>query len=409
MIDRDAALEACGHLDAISSSGDTAPRAEASHCDASVRSCSQTARGTNSYERPQSSDLMGSIQGYIGSELALVENAIESAVSSQYDVVRDLGRQASSMGGKRLRPIMVWLAAKAAGNEYAGNERADRSLRLTQNVRVSSQAAAGRGQAVARRTDLVAIAAAIEMVHAASLVHDDVMDSAIERRHLPTIAHQSGSSAAILLGDFLFTKAYGLAASCRGTTPARRIAAAATELCEGELRQQLSSSNWGLTLDEYRSILVQKTGSLCGVACRLGSWRGGGSLADQRALYRYGVMLGLAFQIFDDWLDYWGTDAVGKTLGTDLAQQKPTLPLLHLLSIAPQALREEILCRVSRQTETTFAWTREQLDRYDAGAYTLQVAQRCVNRAKSALQVLPNSPARNYLEAIADFSVHRAS
>jgi octaprenyl-diphosphate synthase len=317
----------------------------------------------------------------IGGELADVEKLIRAAINSRHPEVAQLCQTAAALGGKRLRPTLVWLAAQACAVEP-----------------VSAPV----------RYDLSAIAAAVELVHAASLVHDDVMDAATQRRHQPTIAGQAGNSAAVLLGDLLFTRAYGLAARCRGTYPARLIASAGTQLCEGELRQQCAVGQWSMTLAQYRSLLQQKTGALCAVSCRLGAWRVGAATEQIRALTRFGRWLGLAFQIHDDWLDYWGTEQVGKTLGTDLAQAKPTLPLIRLLASSSAAEHAALLALLSDRNPAACQRIRQKLDASDAGEYTLRVAQACCDRAKAQLTVLPASQARDCLELVAEYSVRRS-
>jgi octaprenyl-diphosphate synthase len=321
------------------------------------------------------------LQSCIGAELAQVEKLLRAAANSRHPEVAQLCQAAAAMGGKRLRPTLVWLAAQACGGTPA-------SARI--------------------RYDLSAIAAAVELVHAASLVHDDVMDAATERRHQPTIAGQAGNSAAVLLGDLLFTRAYGLAARCRGTYPARMIASAGTQLCEGELRQQSAMGQWSMSLAQYRSLLQQKTGALCAVSCRLGAWRMGAAAEHVRALTQFGRWLGLAFQIQDDWLDYWGTEQVGKTLGTDLAQAKPTLPLIRLLGTCSAPQRAQLLTLLSDRNPEACLRIRQRLDASDAGEYTLRAAQACCERAKAQLAVLPASEARDCLEAVADYSVRRS-
>jgi len=317
----------------------------------------------------------------IGGELAQVEKLIRGAINSRHPEVAQLCQTAAALGGKRLRPTLVWLAAYACGVKP-----------------VSAR----------ENYDLSAIASAVELVHAASLVHDDVMDAATERRHQPTIAGQAGNSAAVLLGDLLFTRAYGLAARCRGTYPARMIASAGTQLCEGELRQQWAVGQWSMTLAQYRSLLQQKTGALCAVSCRLGAWRVGAAAEQIRALTQFGRWLGLAFQIYDDWLDYWGTAQVGKTLGTDLAQAKPTLPLIRLLATCSAAERASLLALLSDRRPEACQRIRQRLDDSDAAEYTLRVAQAYGDRAKAQLAVLPASEARDCLASVAEYSVRRS-
>ncbi len=330
------------------------------------------------------SQLQACVRTTVGEQLDGVERLIQQAIKSRYSEVEVLSRRAAAMGGKRLRPVLALLSAQVCSNHPLSESQ----LR-----------------------DLMLSAASVELVHAASLVHDDVMDHADQRRHQPTIVQQAGNSAAVLLGDFLFTRAYAMAAACSSTYPARQIAAAATQLCEGELRQQASAGNWELELRDYKSILEQKTASLCKVSCRLGAWRAGKSTAQMRLLSNFGRLLGLAFQIHDDWLDYWGSDTtVGKTLGTDFAQLKPTLPLLRLLKVAGAAEREALVKRLAVGcAQNNLLDIRRQLDRSDAAAYTLATAKRCVERAKLQLSSFPNSAAKECLLAVADYSVRRNS
>lgn len=337
--------------------------------------CEQSAEST------AAAALHNSLRHSLHAELAQVEKLIVAATSSRYAEVAALGRLAAAQGGKRLRPTLVWLSAQAIGAQPLPS---------------------------AARRDLAAIAAAVELVHAASLVHDDVMDAADQRRHQPTIVGQAGNSAAVLLGDLLFTRAYALAASVRSTYPARKLAAAATRLCEGELRQQAAAGQWQMSFATYRSLLVQKTGALCAVSCQLGAWQAAAERQQRHALSRFGKLLGLAFQIYDDWLDYWGTEHVGKTLGTDLLQSKPTLPLLRLLHTTPVSQQAGLRELLEHPHAAARAEIRRRLDASDAGEYTLRVAQKYSRLAQQQLRCLAPSPARDSLAAIAHYSVHRS-
>lgn len=325
--------------------------------------------------------LIGSV---LGTRLEEVEHRLRQSVRSQYDVVDVLSQRASAMGGKRMRPMLVLLASQSCGDGIESGSRCSRA-------------------------ELADIAASVELVHAASLVHDDIMDGAEQRRHQTTIHASSGASAAILLGDFLFTRAYGLAASGRSTIPARWISDAATDLCEGELRQQASVGDFDLSLKEYRSILGQKTASLCAVSCRLGGWAEKATKPQLLSLSRYGSALGLAFQIFDDWLDYWGSNEVGKTLGTDFAQAKPTLPLLHFLSGLNHGERGRTVRMLEAGDSSALKDIFDAVRCSASGDYTLKVARKLAARAVTEIAALPLSPARQCLEGIAYFSVNRES
>lgn len=326
---------------------------------------------------PDQRRFLEDLRSFLGEDLARVEERIQGAVGSSFEF-NHLARQAAAMGGKRLRPMLVLLSASATQGRLSHIER----------------------------DELISIAASVELVHAASLVHDDVLDQAALRRHRPTILSQADNKTAVLLGDFLFTRAYALAATCRSTLPARQIAAAASSLCTGELRQGSAAGNWTLPLSQYRQMLVQKTGSLCGTSCRLGAWRAGGPQADQRSLKRFGVLLGLAFQVFDDWLDYWGSEAVGKTLGTDLKQGKTTLPILRYLATQPQD-RQAMLRLLDSDDETRFEQVRGRLDQTDAAQYTLRAAQQSAEQARASVCHLSGETARDFLQGLANFSANR--
>jgi octaprenyl-diphosphate synthase len=315
------------------------------------------------------------IRRQVGDQLSQVESLLARTLDSRYDDVARLAQHAASLGGKRLRPCLTLLTALATGQ---CNE------------------------------DSLKVAATVELVHAASLVHDDVLDNAKFRRHLPTVHSQIGVHDSIVLGDYLFTRAYGLAAQCRSTFAARAIASSATALCEGELRQQASIGKWSISVDEYYDILRQKTGELCAVSCRLGAWSAGASRATGQALSRFGRKLGIAFQIVDDWLDVWGTTQVGKTLGTDLLQSKPTLPTIRLVESADAEPRESILGILNRLPEG-FDAVRQKLDRSDASAYTLECANRLIKSALSDLYQVPQSDARDCLQAVALACTKRAA
>lgn len=329
------------------------------------------------------SSLKLAIASVVGPELRQVQRVIADSLSTSYQSIQYLANLASKYSGKQLRPVLVFLTAKAVEKSTAFDNR-------TQN-------------------DLRNIAAAVEMVHLASLVHDDVMDGAETRRHQPTIFNAAGASSAILLGDFLFTRAYAAAAGCSNTFPARSIAKAATKLCVGELRQQISSTNWKLSLAEYYSIIDQKTASLCAISCRLGAWRSGASREQQLALYRFGRNLGLAFQIFDDWLDYWGTSATGKTLGTDLLQLKPTLPLMAFLKRASARDRVQLQACLDTPSPENLELARRLIQNSSAAQVTIEMAHRFASRSIEQLEILDDSPARQLLEQLAQFSVQRES
>jgi len=191
---------------------------------------------------------------------------------------------------------------------------------------------------------LVHAAALVEMVHLATLVHDDIMDEAELRRNRPTAARRYGSDAAVLLGDALLAHAVHLAAQFPTTEVCRVVSAATRRVCAGEIAQTLRRGDTSVTLADYRRVIDLKTAELFRVSCLLGSRLAGLNDGFVEAATRYGRHLGVAYQIYDDLADFFGEEKrIGKTLGTDLAGGKVTLPLLALLTKLPDGERAELL------------------------------------------------------------------
>ena len=258
------------------------------------------------------------------------------------------------LGGKRLRPALVLLSAQACGGI---------------------------------RPEHVPLAAMAELIHTASLVHDDVLDEATIRRHLDTINARWDNEASVLLGDYLFARAMCLASSLDDAFACRLISESARNMCEGELKQIESRGDYDLSESDYFEIIAGKTAALTACCCRLGAHYAGAEPAVCEALARYGHDLGVAFQIADDVLDLLGDEAaVGKSLGTDLRKQKATLPLIRLLATVSAEDRERTgfaACR-DRATITGTRCGRGSSE-HDAIAYAREKARWFTRRACEAL------------------------
>ncbi len=280
------------------------------------------------------------------------------------------------LGGKRLRPALLLLSAKALG-------------------RVNEQH--------------LILAAVIEMIHTATLVHDDVLDEADVRRHLATVNARWDNEASVLLGDFLFTHAFYLASTLETTIACRLIGKATNIVCEGEIRQKGSRGEFGIAEHEYLEILDAKTAELCACCCQLGAHFAEASAETVRRFSDYGRYLGIAFQIADDLLDLEGDErTVGKSLGTDLSKQKPTLPVIRTLEVAQPTDRAEILDILDETDCEQAVRLRPYLQRYAAMEYTQQKSHYYAELASQQLTALPNSPASDTLRSLAEFVVHRA-
>src|SRR5262245_307960 len=252
-----------------------------------------------------SAALLARVHALIGSELREVEQIFQDEIGSRHPFVREVLAHMAGYRGKRLRPVLLLLSALAAG----GIEQPH-----------------------------LVLAAVVEMIHTATLVHDDVLDEATTRRHVATINSRWSNETSVLLGDYLFTHAFHLTSSLGDAAACRTIGRATNIVCAGEMAQVSDRGNLSLSEEQYLEIIEAKTAELCAVACQLGGHYAGASQGACESLDGFGRSLGIAFQIADDLLDVIGNESkTGKSLGTDLQKQKLTLPLIYLLAQAPAA------------------------------------------------------------------------
>ena len=311
----------------------------------------------------------------IARDLDEVERILRQNLENSSPGVAGLLQHLAHYKGKRLRPTLLLLTAHACGKVTATHHR---------------------------------LAAVVEMIHTASLVHDDVLDSAGMRRYVPTVNALWGNQASILLGDYLFTHAFHLSSTLDDIRACQINGASANRLCAGELHQISRRGQLDLGEDEYFEIIDAKTAELTACSCKLGTLHA--DLPDDvvEHLTNYGRSLGIAFQIADDLLDIVGEEKkTGKSLGTDLEQQKLTLPLIYLLQNAPP----EQAARVRSILTAAGNHKREALlpELHAAGAleYTQRKAEAFATAALADLQCLPPSDGRAILEVVADSVVHR--
>ncbi len=320
-------------------------------------------------------DIFQSLYAPIAGDLAEVERILRRELSSEHPFVDELVRYGCLLGGKRLRPALLLLTAQGIGG--------------------------------CPTTDHHTLAAVVELIHTATLVHDDVLDEAQMRRHLATVNARWDNEASVLLGDFLFTHAFYLASTLESAKACRLIGRATNIVCEGELRQKGSRGNFQLSEREYLGIIEAKTAELTAVSCRLGALYAGAKEQLVEEMDGFGRDLGIAFQIADDLLDVLGEErTTGKSLGTDLEKQKPTLPIIRALQVASAKDRQMILDIVSsddRQPGLLVPY----LEQYEAIEFARERAIVYSNRAKRRLDALPPSRARVALCAMAEFVVNR--
>ncbi len=318
------------------------------------------------------------VLGPVASELERVGERYVEILSVTSDRVREVVSQAARFGGKRLRPALTCLAARLVAG------------------RVSDEVAT--------------VAAVVELIHTATLVHDDILDGAVVRRTVATLNARFGDQLAVLAGDVLFSKAYRAAAHLRDPFASRYLSDVVGEILEGEIHQDLVARNAALAQAEYRVIIRGKTAALYEAALVVGAYYAGAPLAVREALGRYGHHLGMAFQMVDDRLDLTGDEAtVGKTLGRDLSEGKTTLPLILWREAQAGAARAEALHLLEAAWDDAAAAARLalRLEREGALAAADALARRELDLAREALAQVPVGPDRDLLHALTDYVLVR--
>jgi octaprenyl-diphosphate synthase len=324
------------------------------------------------------SDLFAPIQ----LDLEVSERLFHQELSSDLAFVNELCDVVRNYRGKMLRPALLLLSAKAAGP-------AGRSGDL----------------GVEHHT----LAAVVEIVHMATLVHDDVLDEADERRRHPTIRALSGNSAAVLLGDYLISHAFHLCSSLADPYASRRIGATTNTVCEGELLQNHWRGRRNVSEDAYLDIIRRKTAALIATCAELGAYYSNAAPSIVRALRAFGESIGIAFQIVDDCLDLIGDAAVvGKSLGRDAATGTLTLPTIHCLTGNDGVLASELWDMVSGRVAPDGRKLHGWLTAAGSIDYSLNVAEGHVADARRQIEFLPAGDAKASLQAMADFVIQRA-
>ncbi len=315
-------------------------------------------------------------QALIADDMREVDAVITANLSSDVALINQLSNYIISGGGKRLRPQLVLLAANACG--YCG-------------------------------THHITLAAIIEFIHTATLLHDDVVDASELRRGRDTANNIWGNEAAVLVGDFLYSRAFEMMVTV-GSMPVMEILASTTNnIAEGEVLQLLYVNDPDTTEERYLQVIQAKTARLFQAATQLGAMISDADIATQEAMKRYGMHLGTAFQIIDDVLDYTqSADEMGKNLGDDLAEGKPTLPLILAMKHGKpdqiEIIRQAIKTGGLDQIEVVL----QTIDQTGSLEESRGFAQREVESAVAALSVLPQNEFKEALLTIARFVTQRA-
>ncbi|MGV8853719.1 MAG: polyprenyl synthetase family protein [Devosia sp.] len=311
-------------------------------------------------------------------DMAKVNELILSRADSHVAMVPELARYLIESGGKRLRPMLTVAAAQLFGK--------------------------GNGSAVN-------FAAAVEFMHNATLLHDDVVDESDMRRGKPAARMVWGNKASILVGDFLLGQAFMMMVETRDVDSLGVLSAASAVMAEGEVFQLSKTGDLTTTPEDYAAVIRAKTAVLFQAACEVGAMAGGADAAGRVALANYGLELGNAFQLVDDALDYGGqAGTLGKNTGDDLREGKMTLPIILALADGTQAERATIAAALgdAQASDQQVADVVAILERIEALPRTLAQAHSHARAAQQALEALPESELRTLLNDVVEFSVLRA-
>lgn len=313
----------------------------------------------------------------IKQDLKDVEVEFRKNLDSDVHLIRKVGEYILNNGGKRLRPSLLLLSAKLCG--YQGSRH-------------------------------IPLAAVTEFIHTATLLHDDVVDNASMRRGKAAANTIWGSGASILVGDFLFSKSFCLTVADGDLNILKVLSGTTTQMAEGEVLQLLKGSNAETTERDYMAVVTNKTASLISAACQIGAILGKVSLEKEEALAKYGMDLGIAFQLVDDCLDYTSNnEELGKIVGNDLREGKITLPLICAIKNATTLEREEILTAIEADSlkDSQLSSAVNLINKYKGIDYTLNRARQHVENAKACLNIFEPNIEKTALLALADYVVER--
>lgn len=301
-------------------------------------------------------------------DIAAINRALVANLQTHVPFISEVGRHILLSGGKRLRPLLFLLSARLCGCQ--GNHLADFST-------------------------------IFEYLHAATLLHDDVVDSATTRRGLSTANTIWGNQAVILVGDFLLAKSLSLAVATDQLKVLKVLAHTTTVMAEGEILQLLYAHNLDLTEEQYFEVIIRKTASLMSAACQIGAILGGVSLAQEEALAGFGLNLGITFQVVDDILDFTGDEKeMGKPVINDLKEGRITLPLIHALAHATEADRQRLRELAQKVQPEHAPEILGLLNKYGSLDYAREKARHYTLKAQENLEVLPASREKAYFQAI---------
>jgi octaprenyl-diphosphate synthase len=316
------------------------------------------------------------IRDFLAADMRAVDAVIRARLDSDVVLIRQVAEHIIAGGGKRLRPMLLLLSAGALG--YRGPHQHE-------------------------------LAAVVEFIHTATLLHDDVVDESALRRGRATANSIFGNAAAVLVGDFVYSRAFQMMVAVDSMRVLQVLSDATNVIAEGEVMQLMNCHNADIDEAGYLAVVRCKTAKLFEAATRLGAVLGGATPSQEEAMSRFGMQLGVAFQLIDDVLDYSGEEAViGKNLGDDLAEGKPTLPLIHAIRHGTAEQARTVRRAIEQGGRDDLSAVIGAIQATGALDYAREQARAASRAACEAVRCLRDSAHRDYLLQLADFAVTRS-
>lgn len=320
-----------------------------------------------------------SILALVESDMKLVNHSIQSQLDSEVVLINQLGAYIVQAGGKRLRPVSLLLAARACMPEIINLKK-----------------------------EFIDLAAIIEFIHTATLLHDDVVDESSQRRGKDTANEVWGNAASVLVGDFLYSRSFQMMVDVGSMRVMEILSKTTNQIAEGEVMQLLNIGAAETTEAQYFSTIENKTAILFASAAQLAAVQFQQSQKVESALYEYGLHLGIAFQLCDDVLDYVAdSKTMGKNVGDDLAEGKPTLPIINAIERASGQEQKTLIDAINNADRSKLEAVLKIIESTGSMGYTTRKAKEHAQKAKECLTSLPESQYREALYDLADFSVSR--
>ena len=319
--------------------------------------------------------ILKSIRSLVQSDLEAADHFISTELKSEIHLINQLIEYILQSGGKRIRPLLVLLAARAFNHD---------------------------------KQQHIDLAAAIELIHTATLLHDDVVDSSTLRRGHETANTIWGNEASVLVGDFLYSRAFQFIVRLQNLSVLHIFSNATNLIAEGEVLQLINCRDPNTTEASYFNVIERKTAKLFEVAAHAGAALSDCSMQEMNAMKEYGIHLGIAYQLIDDALDYHASaEQTGKNRGDDLAEGKPTLPLIYALRQGSPSEIKMIREAIAENSTKNLPAILEIIESTGAIKYTANAAKQHAQKANSLLTHIPDSPYRKALSDLADFVVER--